>query len=103
MLDFCWLSRLFDFVEHANFEVVYARLEVDFDGFMVESDDHSLVLIFVFFEEFYFSISRFSALVLGSLLEQGSHVNHLFHVACIHLFHPVELDSVRSSDVEVGE
>ena len=97
------LLWLLNFVEHVSFEVACARLEVDFDSFMVESDDGLCLLFIVFFEEFYFSIGRFSALVLGSLSEQGSHVKHLFHVARIHLFHPVELDSVRSSDVEVGE
>ena len=94
---------LFDLVEHASFEVAYARLEVVFNGFMVVPDDFRSLLNLAFVEEFYFSICRFSALVLDSLSEQGSHVKHLVQVECICLFSPVELDSARSSDVEVGK
>ena len=98
-----WFSWLFNYVEHTKLEVAYACPGVLFDDFIVVSDDGLCLLAAIFFKEFHFSIGRFLAFFLGSLSEQGSHVKHLFQVECIRLFSPVELGSVMSSDVEVGE
>ena len=86
---------MFDFVEHANFEVAYARLEVNFYGLMVESDDGLCLLADCFFDGLSFFVGKMS--VLGS---QGC---SFFHVDRVKFFLVMEVMAMRSSDVEVGE
>ena len=102
-MDFCWLSWLFNFVEHASFEVAYARLEVGVDGSMVQSDGISCVFTDRSFDGFSFFIGRISASVLGSLSELSSHVNRSFHEGRDFFLNPVEPVAMGSSYVKVGK
>ena len=97
MLDFCWLSSLFRFVEHASFEVAYTRLEEDFDGVPIVSDDCSCLFCNL--------LIKVSLLIVitGAMLVLDAYVHHSLRLGCQNLFLVMEVTAVRSSNVDVGE
>ena len=86
---------MFNFVEHASFEVAYVRLEVDFDGVPIASDDCSCSITDYSFDGLSFFV--------GKMLVLGSQSCNFFHVDCVKLFPGREVTAVRSSDVYVGK